>query len=246
MSSTSVASSSFFGFSLSSSSVDSSSSSGSSMPCGNKDVSLSSSVVTIAENDDHNSNNHLSQQQNNADYKTKNALAKMKGSLAALLSFLSHHGLSQASVKELENALYNAQYLTLMKRLEEYLLILCLDTANPSPSLSVEESEAAIFLLLSAWQALCNHVNLLHRQAHRDFTRLQGQPRRWRSAAPYQHQQQSGDAGTNTTGMQFPMSHKEVLRTSLIRLTILAEHSCDCQKGYLLAQRQWKRKVPYS
>jgi hypothetical protein len=255
-SSTRVASSSFFGFSLtssSSSSLDSSSSSSKNSTSNassfnRKDHIGLPSIVTIA--DSSSNNNPQNNNNNTADYKAKNALAKMQGSLAALLSFLSHHGLSPASVQELENALvYNnaQQYLNVMKRMEEYFLLLIFGSSIVSDS----ESEAAIFLLLSSWQALCHHVSLLHRQAHRDFTRLQGQPRRWHSTAPYhQHQrQQPSDGGAYTTSsssstsMQFSMSHRELVRTSLIRLTNLAEHSCDCQKGYLLAQRQWKRKV---
>jgi hypothetical protein len=283
-----ASSSSFFGFSsLASSFVDSSSSVSRASV---KDTGLFPSQHHVTVVADHNISHHHpyeQQQSNNADYKAKNALAKLQGSLAAMLSFLSHHGLSPASVKELENALYcnsddissNAhQYLTLMKRLEEYLLIFCLDHGNAATSSSPAnpaaaaaespESEAAIFLLLSAWQALCHHVNILHRQAHRDFTRLQSQPRRPRglrhgvAAAPYQqrqqqqqqhqpHHHQQSNVGTYTTTtiattMQQPFSmsnssnsNKELVRTSLIRL---AEHSCDCQKGYLLAQRQWKCK----
>jgi hypothetical protein len=218
----------------------------------------------------------------------------MEGSLAALLDFFEYNGVAAASIHELRDDLLAKQkYVPLMKRLEEYarLFLVSSNNNNKEADDDDDKTEAAHYLLLNAWKALCEYAHIQHQHAYRSFHvgRLKDSQKRqsqsfnsnYYTSRHHRHHDpeerdkltrrmslpnqlvaltRSTSAPITTTQQQrnnnisTPQQQQQQLQLqqldlpplqpmTLMELTLLAEQSCACQRGYILAKKSWAKKV---
>lgn len=136
------------------------------------------------------------------------------GSISACLVLLASHGVSSASIQELQRGLSNGNFSSVLQRAQEYAeCVIALSIPKP-------EQESIRFLLTACWTALYHSLQLQYKQAYKNFHAL-------RHCCAQQQQQQ-----------QQRHRHRDVVESALSKQVELAERCTACLKEVILAQRR--------
>jgi hypothetical protein len=95
-------------------------------------------------------------------YTTRQALDQMEDTIQSVLNYLASEDLSQASLNQLTCLLRNGQYVTLMKRAQEYMQYIG----------KAAVTDVTLEIFIQAWNAISDYLALMYRQAHRNYMQL--------------------------------------------------------------------------
>jgi hypothetical protein len=164
------------------------------------------------------------------DYKIKNALDGAKGSLQAVIDFLSKNGVAKASVRELQKGLTTAtEYVSIMERAQEYAECVAESRMAAAQSERADHRDKQkskqliammVCLFISSWESLGRYQAAVYKQAYKNVRRIAESDRQ-----------------------MFSGSGAESERTlSLHHQNNMAEQCCASQKGLILAE-EWGNYV---
>lgn len=150
-----------------------------------------------------------------SDYQKKNLRERLSGSLDASIDFLAYNGVAKSSIAELRAAVSKSLFLPAMRRIQEYVECYVQSLST------VEEKQAAAYMVLQAWMALREYACLVHQRVYAEYNELL----------------------VTTHPTKLP-NRRDVLRQKLQYMNKVAEYNCGSQAGLLRAQT-WESRISH-